>query len=297
MALRDFALLVLVCMLWAANNIVSKYVVAYLHAPPLFYAAVRFAIVAVAVFPWLRSPPRPIWRLLVVAVCMGAGSFAFMFVALKTASPSSAAIVSQLMVPTTTLLSFLILGERLSPRRLVGIGLTLAGALAVMWDPGGFDFSGGLAFVLVSVVMGSLGAVLMKQMQGVKPLQFQAWVGLASAVALTPLSLVFEPGAVETGFSIGWRFWAAVVFSALVVSVFGHTAYYFLIQRYEANLISPLTLMTPLATIGLGVAITHDPFDARMALGAAVALAGVLIIAMRPNQAVLLLMNLRNRAR
>ena len=110
------------------------------------------------------------------------------------------------------------------------------------------------------------------------------------------MSLIFEPGGVETGLSIGWRFWAAVVFSALVVSVFGHTAYYWLIQRYEANLISPLTLMTPLATIGLGVAITNDPFDARMAFGAAVALVGVLIIAMRPNQAMLFLFNLRNRA-
>lgn len=297
MALRDFALLTFVCLLWATNNIVSKYVVAYLHAPPLFYAAVRFAIVALAVFPWLRSPPRPLWRLLLVAVSMGAGSFAFMFMALKTASPSSAAIVSQLMVPTTTFLSFMLLGERLSWRRTSGILLTLVGALAVMWDPHGFTLTGGLAFVLVSVVLGSLGAVLMKQMQGVKPLQFQAWVGLASTAVLVPLSLWLEPGAVQIGLSIGWQFWAAVIFSALVVSVFGHTAYYWLIQRYEANLISPLTLMTPLATIGLGVAITNDPFDARMAFGAAVALAGVLIIAMRPNQIMLLLLNLRGRAR
>lgn len=297
MALRDFALLTFVCLLWAANNIVSKYVVAYLHAPPLFYAAVRFAIVALAVFPWLRSPPRPLWRLLLVAVSMGAGSFAFMFMALKTASPSSAAIVSQLMVPTTTFLSFMLLGERLSWRRSFGILLTLVGALAVMWDPHGFTLTGGLAFVLVSVVLGSLGAVLMKQMEGVKPLQFQAWVGLASTGVLVPLSLWLEPGALQIGLSIGWQFWAAVIFSALVVSVFGHTAYYWLIQRYEANLISPLTLMTPLVTIGLGVAITNDPFDARMAFGAAVALAGVLIIAMRPNQIMLLLLNLRGRAR
>lgn len=297
MALRDFALLVLVCLLWAANNIVSKYVVAYLHAPPLIYAALRFALVALAVFPWLRPAPRPLWRLLIIAVCMGAGSFAFMFIALKTISPSSSAIVAQLMVPTTTLLSFLMLGERLSRRRMIGICMTLGGALLVMWDPHGLTIATGLLFALASVVAGSLGSVMMKQMEGVKPLQFQAWVGLVSFAVLAPLSAVTEPGAVEAVLKIGWPFWAAVVFSALVVSVFGHTAYYWLIQRYEANLISPLTLMTPLATIGLGVAITNDPFDARMALGAAVALAGVLIIAMRPNQIMLLLLNLRNRAR
>lgn len=297
MALRDFALLVFVCLLWAANNIVSKFVVAYLHAPPLIYAALRFALVALAVFPWLRPAPRPLWRLLIIAVCMGAGSFAFMFIALKTISPSSSAIVAQLMVPTTTLLSFFMLGERLSRRRLLGMGMTLAGALLVMWDPHGLSIATGLLFALASVIAGSLGAVMMKQMEGVKPLTFQAWVGLASFAVLAPLSALTEPGAVAKVIEIGWPFWAAVVFSALVVSVFGHTAYYWLIQRYEANLISPLTLMTPLATIGLGVVITNDPFDARMAVGAAVALAGVLIIAMRPNQIMLLLLTLRNRAR
>jgi drug/metabolite transporter (DMT)-like permease len=297
MALRDFALLVFVCLLWAANNIVSKFVVAYLHAPPLIYAALRFALVALAVFPWLRPAPRPLWRLLIIAVCMGAGSFAFMFIALKTISPSSSAIVAQLMVPTTTLLSFLMLGERLSRRRLLGMGMTLAGALLVMWDPHGLTIATGLLFALASVIAGSLGAVMMKQMEGVKPLTFQAWVGLASFAVLAPLSALTEPGAVGKVIEIGWPFWVAVTFSALVVSVFGHTAYYWLIQRYEANLISPLTLMTPLATIGLGVVITDDPFDARMAVGAAVALAGVLIIAMRPNQIMLVLLNLRNRAR
>lgn len=295
MALRDFALLVVICLLWASNNIVSKYVVAYLHAPPLFYAAVRFAIVAVAVFPWLRPAPKPFWRLILVALCMGAGSFAFVFLALKTASPSSVAIVSQLMVPMTTVLSFLILRERLSRRRLTGIALTLLGALAVMWDPNGFKISEGLVFVVASAFLGSLGAVLMKGMEGVKPLQFQAWVGLLSALLLSVLSAVLEPGALQAGLSMGWQFWVAVVFSGLIVSVCGHTAYYGLIQRYDANLISPLTLMTPLATIGLGVIITHDPFDARMAFGAAVALAGVLIIAMRPNQIMLFVYALRNR--
>ena len=86
------------------------------------------------------------------------------------------------------------------------------------------------------------------------------------------------------------------MFSAVVVSVAAHTAYYGLIQRYEANLISPLTLMTPLATIALGVAIMSDPFGPRMAIGTAVALAGVLIIALRPNQVAPLLLAWRNRA-
>lgn len=297
MAPRDFALLVLVCLVWAANNIVSKFVVSYMEVPPLFYAAVRFAIVAVAVFPWLRPAPRPIWRLLLVALLMGGGNFALMFVGLKTSTPSSVAVVSQVMVPMTTFLSFILLGERLTRRRLLGIGLTLLGALTVMWDPHGFRIAPGLLFVVGAAFMGSLGAVMLKQMDGLKPLQMQAWVGLSSFLPLILLSAWLEPGAAAVAVASGWRFFAAVLFSALIVSVVGHTLYYGLIQRYEANLISPLTLMTPLATIVLGVLITHDHFDARMAIGSAIALLGVLIIALRPNQFMLLLYALRNRAK
>jgi len=296
MSLRDFGLLAFVCLLWASNNIVSKYVISGLGTPPLFYAAVRFAIVAVAVSPWLFPMPRPRWRLIAVALLMGGGNFALLFLGFKTATPSAAAVVSQVGVPITTLLSMVMLGERIRWRRALGITLTLAGALTVMWDPHGFSISTGLLFVVAAAFAGSLGAVMMKQMEGVKPLQFQAWVGLASTLPLAVLSALFEPGQVQAGFEAGWRFWAATVYSGLVISVGAHTLYYALIQRYEANLISPLTLMTPLATIALGVAILGDPFGLRMAIGTAVALAGVLIIALRRNQVMPLLLAVWNRS-
>ncbi|MCG9915093.1 MAG: DMT family transporter [Phenylobacterium sp.] len=296
MALRDFALIVLICLIWATNNIVSKYVVADLAVPPLFYAAVRFALVGLITLPWLLPMPRPRWRLLVVALLMGGGNFALLFIGLQTATASAAAVVIQLGVPITTLLSMLMLGEKVRWRRGIGISLTLSGALLVMWDPGGFVVSSGLLFVVAAAFLGSLGAVMMKQMDGVRPLQFQAWVGFASFWPLAGLSLWLEPGQVQAGMAGGWPFVIAVVFSAVIVSVAAHTAYYGLIQRYEANLISPLTLMTPLATIALGVLIMSDPFGPRMAIGTAVALAGVLIIALRPNQVAPLLLAWRNRA-
>jgi drug/metabolite transporter (DMT)-like permease len=296
MSLRDFGLLALVCLVWASNNIVSKYVVSHLGLPPLFYAAVRFGIVALATLPWLFPMPRPRWRLIAVALLMGGGNFALIFLGLKTSTPSAVAVVSQIGVPITTLLSMLMLGERIHWRRGAGIALTFVGVVAVMWDPHGFSISTGLLYVVASAVAASLGAVMMKQIEGVKPLQFQAWVGFASFWPLLVLTALLEPGQVQAGIDAGWPFVAAVLYSGLVVSVGAHTAYYLLIGRYEANLISPLTLMTPLATIALGVAIFHDPFGVRMAVGSAIALTGVLIIALRRNQVMPLLLAVRNRA-
>jgi len=295
MSIRDFSLFMLVCLIWAANTVVSKLIIAHYGVPPLFYGAVRFGIVVLAVFPFLLPAPRPLWRLIVIGLCMGFGGFAFTFIGLRTASPSAATIVAQLGLPITTLLSVLVLGETVHWRRGLGIALAFAGVLLVMWRPDDLHASTGLIWCAAGSIAASVGAVMMKQMEGVRPLRFQAWVGLSSVAPLALLSGFLEPGAAKIAIDAGWAFVGAVAFSGLVVSVLGHTLYFMMIQRYEANLVAPLTLMTPLFTIALGVAITHDVIDLQMAAGSALALAGVLIIAFRKNHVapLLLLMRLR----
>ena len=176
------------------------------------------------------------------------------------------------------------LGERIQWRRGLGIVLTLTGALIVMWNPAGLVPSLGMLFVAGSAFTGSLGAVLMKQVEGASPRQFQAWVGFSSVWPLALLSAVAETGQGAVLAHALWPFLGAVLFSSLVVSMITHTAFYGLVQKYEVNLLQPLTLMTPLATIGLGVLITHDAFGPRMIVGTIVALTGVLIIALRRDQ-------------
>ncbi|MGL3822791.1 DMT family transporter [Sphingopyxis sp. R3-92] len=295
MRLRDFFLLMLICLIWAFNNVLSKIIVDNWAVPPLFYAGLRFAVVALVMLPWLLPMPRPVWRILLIGLLMGGGNFALLFMALQTTSPSSAAIVVQLGVPFTILLSMVMLGERIHWRRALGIGLTLAGVLIVVWRPGGLALSVGLWLVIGAAFAGSLGAILMKQVEAVSPFRFQAWVGLVSVLVLSVASAAFETGQWAAAVDAGWPFAGAVLFTALIVSVGAHSAYYHLIGRYEANLIAPLTLMTPLATIGLGVLITHDAFDARMGIGAALALGGVLIVALRRKPTTALLVDREQR--
>lgn len=289
MRVRDFFLLVAVCLIWAFNNVLSKIIVTDWAIPPLFYASLRFAVVALVMLPWLLPMPRPIWRIVAIALFLGGGSFSLLFVGLQTTSPSAAAIILQLGVPFTMLLSVLVLGERIHWRRGLGIGLTLVGVLIVTWRPGGVSLSTGLWFVAASAFAGAAGAVMMKQVDGVTPFRFQAWVGLISATVLTLASATLEHGQWAAAEAAGWSIVAAVLFTALVVSVGAHSIYYHLIDRYEANLLAPLTLMTPLGTIILGVLVTHDHFDLRMGIGGALAMLGVLIVALRRKPATELL--------
>lgn len=280
MNLRDFSLLLLVCFGWAAHTIISKIVVSGMEIPPLFYAAIRYALVAVFAVPWLLPMPKPRWRILLVGFLMGGGGFALFFIGIKTASPSSSAVVQQLGLPMTALLSMVLLGERIQLKRGLGMVLTFLGAVLVMLDPNGLAVSGGLVFIAIGVFAGSVASVMMKQIDGVRPLQFQAWVGLTSVIPLSLLSVTFESGQLARASDAGWLFAAAVLFSALFVSLLTHTIYYGLILRHPASLIAPLMLMSPLMTVALGILITGDKFDARTTFGSALALTGVLVISL-----------------
>lgn len=144
MRVRDFFLLVAVCLIWAFNNVLSKIIVTDWAIPPLFYASLRFSVVALVMLPWLLPMPRPAWRIVLIALFLGGGSFSLLFVGLQTTSPSAAAIILQLGVPFTMLLSVLVLGERIHWRRSLGIALTLVGVLIVTWRPDGLALSTGL---------------------------------------------------------------------------------------------------------------------------------------------------------
>lgn len=282
MALRDFLILMLVCVVWGLNAVVSKVVLVQGDIPPLLFAAGRFAVIIACVFPWILPVPRPLGRVLLVGLLMGAGVFGLVFVGLQTSTPSSVGVVTQLGVPMITVMSYFMLGEKLDVRRGLGTLLAVAGALTVMWEPGGFALSTGLLFVAASALCGALGAILMKKITGVKALQFQAWVGLSSLPPVLAASLLFERGQVQAVTAHPGYFIGGILFTGLIVSVLAHTTYFSLIRRYDTNLLAPLTVVTPLLTVLFGVTLTGDPFGPKLAFGAALAVAGVLVIAVQP---------------
>jgi drug/metabolite transporter (DMT)-like permease len=288
MPLRDVLLTALICLCWGMSGIIGRIVVGMHEVPPFFFSAVRSCVVLLATLPWLLPMPRPRRRVILIALLLGSVSFTMIFLALRTATPSTVGIVSQIQVPITTVLALTILRERLDLRQIVGILLSLAGVVIVIWDPATMKISTGLLWVVGSAISGSVGAIMLKQIEQIKPLQLQAWAGATAIVPVGLLSLFLETNQVEAAREAGWIFVVGLLLSALVVSVFAHTAYYGLIRRNDAAVVAPMLTLAPIFTIILGVLITHDPMNARLFVGSAVVLAGVLaIVAKLPVKAVL----------
>ena len=285
MAARSFLLLMAICLVWACNTVVSRLVVGGMGVPPLWYAALRSLVMLVALMPWLRPVPPRVGQVMLVTFAISGGSFALFFIGLRDATPSAAAVVSLSGAPLTVLLAIAILGERIRWRRALGIALTFVGVGVAVASPSAWSSSTGLVFVFLSALVGALGAVFLKRIE-LGAVNLQAWAALGSVAVLFPLSLVFESGQVVRVIAAGWRFAAALAFSGVVVSLGAHTLYFGLLQRYDANLVAPLTLMTPIFTIALGVWITGDSVGQLLLLGATLAGAGVLVILIRPSRLV-----------
>ena len=274
----DFLLLMFVCLIWAVNIIIGKLVFSHMAVPPIYYAAIRFLLVAAVLAPLLRPLPDQFGRVAVVALLVGAGHFGLLFVGLSASTPSSAAIVLQLGIPFTAILSVTVLRERMTTRAVAGTIVALAGVLLVIWNPDEAKASIGLVAIVGSTLSLSGGSILLKRLRSVEPLRLQAWVGLISWLPLALASLALESGQVSTSLDGGWPFLAALVFSVLVVTVWAHTSYYGLLRRYDANLIAPLTLAMPIIAVALGVVVTGDAVGIRQIAGSVIALAGVALV-------------------
>lgn len=286
MSFRDFALLAAVCFVWGLNLVVTRWVIADAGVPPLFFAGMRFAGIALVLFWFLRPIPKNLSTLFLIAMGMGAVHFAFLFLGLANAEASAVSVVGQLGVPFSTLMSMAFLGETVGWRRGLGIMLAFAGAVLIAVDPTTFTFSYGLLYVVAAAFVASSAGILMKRMPPISALQMQAWIGLFSFAPLFAVSGLVESDA--KGWSAfvdgGWLVWAATAFAVLGVSVFGHGTFYTLIKKYDISLLSPLTLMTPVWGVVLSVALLNEQLTLQLVVGAAISLGGVFVILVRPNR-------------
>lgn len=278
----DFLLLLACCIAWGLNLPLTRWLVA--DVPPIFLAGLRFLGLALLLSPFLRPFPRQFGLVFAIAMCIGGVHFALLFLGLQAAPASAVAIVGQIGLPIVTILSIIFLQEKVRWRRTLGMSLAFAGVIAILYQPGKFSFELGLLYVVASAFIGAAGSILMKRLEPIPALNLQAWVGLLSFAPLFALSAFLEQGQIHALVHAPMHVWVGIVFSVVVVSIFGHSAYYQLVKKYDITLLAPLTLMTPVIAVATGVVFLHEPVTLKLLIGGGLTLAGVFLVAARENK-------------
>lgn len=270
----------IVCLVWGFTFVAGKAGVE--EMPPMLFTALRYALLSLLLFPFLRIVDGKMPQVMFITITMGSMHFSLFYGGMSLADNVSAvAVAVQLGVPISTIMSIIFLSEEVGWRRWAGIAMSFGGVMVISLDPAIVDERLGLLMVICAAFIGSAGTIVMKQIKDTGVYQMQAWIAMMSWPPLFAVSLVFESNHVEVLQTASWMAWGGVIYTAIGASLIGHAGMYYLLQRYDVSVTSPLTLMAPVFGIIFGVLFWGDTLGLRFWLGGALTLSGVLIIGLR----------------
>lgn len=285
MSVREFSALMMVCLIWGLHFVVMKLTVEN-TAPPLFYAAVRMTIVAILLAPFLRVHKGQMKYVLGAGLGYGALNYAFMFPALGMTTAAAAAVTIELFVPFSIILSMIVFKDKIGRWQFLGIVLAFCGS-AFIAGAGPSETAGPLYLLGIFLMMGAamseaVGAVLVKLVDNIKPLELLAWFAVVGTCVLWPLTFMLEDHQ-EKAFAPENRhaFLAALAYSALLVSILAHGTYYWLLQRLEIYKVATTGLMTTVIGVMGGAFLLGETISPIFILGGLLTLAGVAIVLFR----------------
>ncbi len=168
-----------------------------------------------------------------------------------------------------TLLSVVILREKVSPLRWLALGIGFAGVLFIV-RPGSATFNMGSIFVLLSVLFYALNVILTRQLQttdsSATMSYYSSLVYLAAAVFLSPLAMIFgDTSNAHPSIAFLLRAWAMptlldwVIMSGLGLVWAG--GMYFIARAYssaQASLIAPFEYASLPINVMWGFIIWHE---------------------------------------
>jgi O-acetylserine/cysteine efflux transporter len=274
-----------IALIWGANNIAAKIAVDAL--PPLAAAALRFGLVLVVLLPWLKPPKQSDWKAFAAMLAFtGPVHFGVLYTGLALAEDAAPMVVAmQLWAPASVVFAALLLSERVTPLRWLGVAVAFFGTVSLNFDPAVVSQAGALAVTALGSSIYGLGAVFMRRVAPMSPWTVQAWVAGATAPALAIASLTLERGQIEAFVQAPWTAWAATGFSALISSILASTMLFRLVQRYEVSQTTPYLLVTPLISFAFAALVLGEHITVQILIGAAFTMAGVGLVALAQRRA------------
>ena len=281
--LRHLLLALLVMAVWGSNFVVIR--IGLDHLPPLLFAALRFSVAFLPAALFLRPPSAPWRNLAAYGVLIGAGQFGMLFLAMSGhITPGLASLVVQTQVFFTIALSMRLSGERVRPFQLAALALAAAGIALIIWRTDGSATPLGIALVLIAAMGWAGGNMVARQTPGVNMLAYVVWASLFAVPPLFALSLVFEGWpAIRDGVTrADASTWAAVVWQAVGNTLFGYTAWGWLLARYQAATVAPMSLLVPVFGMAASAVFLHEALPGWKLAAAALVMAGLALNTLWP---------------
>ncbi|MFI8216191.1 EamA family transporter [Streptomyces sp. NPDC085932] len=278
-------LAVLVAAVWGVNFTVIE--IGLDHFPPLLFSALRFLAAALpAVF--LVGRPKVAWKWIVaVGLVLGVAKFGLLFVGMDAGMPAGlSSLVLQIQAVFTAVIAALVLGERPTRVRLLGMLVALAGIAVAAVDEGASGPLGAFALVVAAAACWGASNVLTRTAAPTDSLNFMVWVSTVPVLPLLALSLLVEGPSRDLAAlrALDWQGAGTVVYVAWITTVFGFGAWGFLLRHHPASTVAPFSLLVPVFGMSSAALFLDEPVSPLRWCAAALLVGGVALTSLTPRR-------------
>jgi O-acetylserine/cysteine efflux transporter len=276
-------LALLIMVIWGTNFVVIKLGLA--SFPPLTFAALRFLFAALPAVFFVRRPDVP-WRMLAAyGLFIGVGQFGLLFIAMRGfISPGLASRGVQTQAFFTIGLSMAFAGERLRGYQLAALALAAGGLAWLMVHTGADVKPLGLALVLGAALSWALGNTVQRAARPDRALPFVIWSSLFAIPPLIGLAILVDgwPAVARSITHASAGAWGAVLYQSIGNTIVGYGVWAWLLTRYPAAVISPLSLLVPVFGMAASAAVLGEPLSDWKLTAAGLVLTGLAINTLWP---------------
>jgi len=277
---------VILSLLWGGSFFLIEIAVPHLPVLTIVWLRVTMAAGVLALVMAATGVPFPAVRIWPALMVMGALNNALPFTAFVLAQGQITAALASILNATTPLFTLIVAAvlsreERLTPARLAGLVLGLAGVAVMV---GGAASTGGVADALPYLLC--LGAALSYAFAsvwgrrfhrlGLAPMTTAFGMLTASALMLAPLvAIIDQPWTLPAPPATAL---VAIAGLALVSTALAYLLYFRLLADAGAVNVALVTFLVPASAIALGIVILGETVLPRHLAGLALILAGLAVI-------------------
>ena len=277
------ALYALICLIWGSTWLAIK--IGLVGVPPFLGAGLRFLVSTCIIGVVLAARRRRFHLTRDDKICvLSVGLLVFWldyaavyWAETRISSGLTAILFSTMPLMTSLLSAYWTRSETLSGRKVAGILVGVAGTALLFWphERLGLQEALGMLAALAASLCAAINLVMMKKHGRHSDPFVLNFLGMGLGAAC----LLAMSAAMESWSALAWT--QSNVLALAYLSVFGSViafwAYYYLIKRMDATIVSLSTLIIPIVALVLGRAFLHETVAPTAVAGIATILAGVAI--------------------
>jgi O-acetylserine/cysteine efflux transporter len=276
MSYPHIVLAVFVTVLWGFTFVVMRDLLDVL--PPFLMSTLRVVAAGAPVLVLWRVPKIPFYWVLLLGATQGVVQMSLLLFGMQFGMPAGlASLVLQMQVLFTTLLAFMLLGEKPGRAQYAGIAISLVGMIVIASTmPGGGTLIG-FGIVILAALTWATSNIAVKFAGTDDVISLVAWAHVIGILPLLALSYGLE-GQNEIFHILAELSWFRVGEIAFLggISTFGgFTLWSYLMRKNSASTVAPFSLIIPIAGMTSTALILGEELSTLRMVGAGLVLVGL----------------------